>query len=73
MFSDALQVGPFFFKADRRGKWSLWMGGKMLIDDDGSWCNGTVQSLDTLNAPAAQGGVKSPLDKVKAFTNILFE
>ena len=73
LFSDALQVGPFLFKADRRGKWSLWMGGKMLIDDDGSWCNGTVRSLDTLNAPAAQGGAKSPLDKVKAFTNILFE
>ena len=73
LFSDALQVGPFLFKADRRGKWSLWMGGKMLIDDDGSRCNGTVRSLDTLNAPAAQGGPKSPLDKVKAFTNILFE
>ena len=73
LFSDALQVGPFFFKADRRGKWSLWMGGKMLIDDDGSWCNGTVRSLDTLNAPAAQGGAKSPLEKVKAFTNIMFE
>ena len=73
LFSDALQVGPFLFKADRRGKWSLWMGGKMLIDDDGSWCNGTVRSLDTLNAPAAQGDAKSPLDKVIAFTNILFE
>ena len=45
----------------------------MLIDDDGSWTNGTVRSLDTLNAPAAQSGAKSPLDKVKAFTNILFE
>ena len=73
LFSDALQVGPFLIKADRRGKWALWMGRKMLIDDDGSWCNGTVRSLDTLNAPAAQGGAKSPLDKVKAFTNILFE
>ena len=45
----------------------------MLIDDEGSWCNGTVRSLDTLNAPAAQGVVKSPLEKVKAFSNIMFE
>ena len=74
LFSDALQAGPFLFKPDRRNNWSLWMGGKQLIDNDGAWCNGTVRSMDTLNAPAAQGGgSKTPLDKVRAFTNILFE
>jgi hypothetical protein len=49
------------------------MGGKQLIDPDGTWCGGTVRSLDALNAPAAQGGPRNPLDRMKAFTNILFE
>jgi hypothetical protein len=73
LFSEALQVGPFFFKPDRRGNWSLWMGGKQLIGPDGEFMNQSVPAAPSVAGPAAQGG-GTPIDRLfKSHINNLFD
>ena len=73
LFADALQVGPFLFKPDRKGAWSLWLGGKQLIDGNGNWMNGTVLSVDSVNVPVAQGSTPTALNAFRVWGNQIFE